>query len=324
MFDWRQLQRWGVPEDRLPAGSIVAHRRLNAWDRYRGYILAAVAICVLQGALIAGLLVERALRKRAERSAEARQRELTHVQRVAAMGELSGTLAHEIGQPLSAIRMNTRAAYELLLSPRPNRRALRRVLHEIDEDNTWAFGVIGRIRQVLRRKNSTLLATDINTLVVDAVALLRHELRMRSVTIRTTLAPTAPVVWGDRVELQQVIINLVLNACDASAALPEPRRQITIGTAVVDGSVEISVSDQGPGIGAVNTDLMFEPFVTTKEHGLGLGLAICRRIVVAHQGQIGWRNNADGGCTFWFRLPHQPTLPPVVRHATMQRPPVGV
>jgi signal transduction histidine kinase len=302
MFDWRQFRRWGIPEDRLPAGSIVQFRDASVWDLYKWYILGAALVCALQGVLITTLLMERASRRRAELQSQIQQRELTHLSRIVTIGELVGTLAHELRQPLTAIRLNAQTARRLLTHEPLDHAELRDCLEDIIRSDKSAAEVIQRVRESMRRNDGQWQALDLNDVVSDSVSLSASELAARSVLATTHLTPDLPAVLGDRIELQQVLLNLLLNACDAMSGLPAGKRALTVRTELSpDGSVQVSVTDQGPGVPADHVDRIFDPFFTSKEQGLGLGLAICRSIITAHHGRIWVAANA--GATFTFRLP---------------------
>lgn len=307
IFDWHQIRRWNIPEDRLPAGSIVRFRDPSVWSLYKRYILGAALLCAVQVALIAALLIERASRRRAELQFQVQQRELTHLSRIVTIGELVGTLAHELRQPLTAIRLNAQAARRLLAQEPPDHAELRDILEDILRSDQRAAEVIQHVRDALRKKEGQQQALDLNGVVSDAVSLSAGELAARSVLATTHLTPNLPAVLGDRIELQQVLLNLLLNACDAMSGLPVDRRALTVRTELApDGGVQVSVTDEGPGVPADCADRIFDPFYTSKEQGLGLGLAICRSIITAHHGRI-WTTAGAGcagaGATFIFRLP---------------------
>jgi signal transduction histidine kinase len=310
MFDWREVQRWKIPEWRLPPGSIIQFREPTIWDQYRWYILAAIGICTVQAALITLLLVQRASRKRAEMKAHSRQRELTHMNRVATVGELTGALAHEVGQPLTAILANAQAARQLLARDTVDCTELRDTLDDIIDNDRRAAEVISRLRRMLRRNEMAREEVDLNDVVSAAISLSASELAMRAVSVSTILRPDLPTIVGDRVELQQVVLNLILNACDAIGGLPIAERKLTVRTDVADhGTIQVSVTDHGPGLTVESIEKVFKPFYTTKADGLGLGLAICRRIIDAHDGHIWAENNAGAGATFSFSVPKNQRVP---------------
>lgn len=432
IVDWRELQRWGLDESRLPAGTEIRYRSPSLWDQYRDIVVAALAILVLQLALIVALLIERRHRRRvegtlreseeryrtvvetqselicrfrpdttltfvndaycryfgrsragligsrfidlipetaraavlervrtlteyaraqsyehevlrpdgslgwqrwgdhpvldasgrvveiqavgrdltdlhqAEEEVRARREEVTHLTRVAILGELSGALAHELNQPLTAILSNAQAARRLLARNLPDVAEVEAILEDIIADDNRAGEVIQRMRALLKRGSAQLGPLDLNQTAMDVLQLSRSELIERRVTINTSLSPSLPMVLGDRVQLQQVVLNLVLNGCEAMDDLRRSERHLTITTSNGDGLVETTVSDRGVGIEPALLERVFDPFVTTKSGGLGLGLSICRTIVDAHGGRIWARNNPDRGATIGFAIPVNP------------------
>jgi PAS domain S-box-containing protein len=241
--------------------------------------------------------------KRAEMDAEEHRRELAHLSRVASLGELSGALAHELNQPLAAILANTRAAQRLVTRRTPDLSEIQAILEDIALDDRRAGEVIGRLRVLLKKGEPRPTKVDLNDLVTEVRALLHSDLIRRRVATETKLAWTLPPVFGERVELQQVLLNLVQNACDAMAGTPSHQRLVTISTGLTpDGCVQLSVEDRGHGIPPERLNQIFDAFFTTKENGLGLGLAICRSIVTAHGGRLWAENNSSPGATFHLML----------------------
>jgi C4-dicarboxylate-specific signal transduction histidine kinase len=224
------------------------------------------------------------------------------------MGELSGAIAHELNQPLTAILSNAEAARLLLAKPAPDLTEVGGALDDIVHESRRAGAVIDRLRGLLKKDERPSEAIDINGLVRSTVDLLHSELIARRMAVALALAPDLPQVAGDGVQLQQVLLNLVINAMDAIAATPLPRQPITVGTRLDEaGTIETSVTDRGHGIPPAVEGRAFEPFFTTKPHGLGLGLAICSTIVAVHGGQLTLANAADGGARARFTLPVRPT-----------------
>jgi C4-dicarboxylate-specific signal transduction histidine kinase len=246
-------------------------------------------------------------RKRAESMLQEQQRELAHLSRVAALGELSGALAHELNQPLAAILANARAAQRMIMS-QGNTTEIRDILEDIALDDMRAGEVISRLRSLLKKGDIQPRPVDLAEIVGEVLDLLHSDLIRRRVTVSTQLDPSLPPIMGDRVQLQQVLLNLIVNACDAMADQPPEDRRIIIAERLsARGAVQLSVNDRGPGVAEQQLDQIFEPFVTTKEAGLGLGLAICRSIVIAHGGRLWAVNSAEGGATFILELdPIQP------------------
>ena len=235
--------------------------------------------------------------------AEAQLLQLAHLSRVAVLGQLTGALAHELSQPLTAVLSNAQAARGFVHHEPIDLPELRATIDDIINDNRRAGAVIDRLRGFLRKQASVLQPVNLNDVVREVVDLAHSEIIARSVTVTSTLAPGTPFVLGDRVQLQQVVLNLLLNACDAMSETPLSQRHLALTTTVEDDFVRLAVADRGTGIPANRLDHVFEPFVTFREQGLGLGLAISRSIVTAHNGSIQAENNVDGGATFRFFLP---------------------
>ena len=247
-------------------------------------------------------LVDVTERRQNERTAARQRDEIAHLSRVATLGELSGSLAHEINQPLMGILSNAQAAQRFLARDDVSLDEVREILGDIVEDGKRAGEVIRRLRALLKKGEVQNRPLDINSVVVDVVRLTRNNLMNRDVAVSTELTPGLPPVFGDQIQLQQVLLNLVMNACEAMEAV-SGTPQVHIRTRRADGGgVEISVSDRGGGVPPGDLERIFEPFVTTKVHGIGLGLSICRTIIIAHGGRL-WAENIGEGATFRCTLP---------------------
>ena len=242
-------------------------------------------------------------RKHAELEAVAQRRELAHLGRVAMLGELTGALAHELSQPLTAVLSNAQAARNFLNGDPMDVAELRNALDDIIRSNKRAGTVIDRLRALLRKEAIALQPVNVNDIVREVVDLARGELVSRRITVKSVLMPEIPPVLGDRIQLQQVVLNLLLNACDAMSGTHVAKRELVLATAKDNGFVQLAVSDHGVGIPEDQLEQVFEPFVTFRDQGLGLGLAISRSIVSAHNGSIRAENNASGGATFRCQLP---------------------
>ncbi len=242
-------------------------------------------------------------RKRAELDAAAQRQELAHLNRVLILAEQSGALAHELSQPLAAILANAQAARHLLDRTPLDLEELRATLDDVIKSDKRAGTVIHRLRELLKKSNTVLQPLDLNEVTREVLDLTHSDLLLRRMPITTALSPGIPPVMGDRVQLQQVILNLVLNACDAMSTIEPADRELTLTTVADDECVQIAIADRGVGIPDGELDSVFDPFVTHRPQGLGLGLAISRSIVVAHRGRIQAENNADRGATFRCFLP---------------------
>lgn len=317
--DWRQLRHWGIDVNLLPINCEVRFRELTAWDRYRWQILAALTVILAQAALIAALLIQRQRRVRAELAVQRQRGELFHATRLATMGELTASIAHEVNQPLGAILANVDAAEMLLDSDSMHPDALRQILADVRRDDLRASDVIRRLRALLAKHETAREPLDINETVSEVQQLLAAEIRRRGVEIETAFDAALPKVLGDRVQLQQVLLNLIVNAIDAVADMPAGRRRVTVRTRrTTDGEVVVAVADRGPGIPAEWLTRLFESFFTTKPRGMGLGLSIARTIVEAHGGHIWADSDGRNGATLHFTLPaFAPAAEPkLVEHPT--------
>jgi signal transduction histidine kinase len=314
LFDWHQLRRWGIDESRLPAGSVVRFREASIWDLYKSHIIAAVAVIVTQSGLIAMLLVQRARRQRAEDQALARREELAHAQRVATLGELSASLAHEITQPLTAIVANAQAARRMLAKATAGDE-LKGALDDIAGDAERAGSIVQHARAMVRKQPGEHRPVDINAVVTGVTAIVRRDIAQADISLQLRLAEDLPRVLGDAVQLQQVVLNLLVNARQAMADVVDAPRVLRIETAEPKpGSIEITVADTGAGMAAPDLERMFEPFVSSKAEGLGMGLSINRSIVEAHGGHMVATRNPDRGLTLRVTLPAAPHGEERTRH----------
>ncbi len=251
-----------------------------------------------------GISLDVTPRKLAQLEVERQRSELTHLSRVTMLGELSGSLAHELNQPLTAILSNAQAAQRFLAQGDDHLEEVREILGDIVEQDKHAGEVIRRLRRLLRKGEVDLQPLPLSEVVGDALELLRSDLVNRGVVVTSELPADLPPAVGDRVQIQQVVLNLVANACDAMEGLERRDRRLEVRTeADGAGSLRVSIADRGPGLTPEQSERVFEPFFTTKAHGMGLGLTVCRTIVTAHGGELRASSNPGGGATFQFTVP---------------------
>jgi signal transduction histidine kinase len=297
------MQRWGISESNLPPGSKIDFREPPMWERYWWQIALTGALILLQGGLITVLLLEHRRRQFAEVQSRQRMAELAHVNRFSTAGELTASIAHEINQPLGSILTNAETADVILNSPSPDITELKDIVKDILRDDRRATEVIRRMRSLLKKAPFELKSLDLNELARETVEFLSTLAIGRKVELVSRIAPETLPILGDRIQLQQVILNLVVNGIDAMKDTPSENRIISIRTSRVEKFAELSVSDRGPGIPEDRLKEVFDPFFTSKAEGMGMGLSIARTIVEAHHGQIWARNRDHGGVSFRIRLP---------------------
>jgi two-component system, LuxR family, sensor kinase FixL len=261
-----------------------------------------------RGPRVSGYVIDERQHKRAASELLKLQQKLTHLTRVALLGELSGALAHELQQPLTAILANAQAAQLLAEKDQIEAVELKEILREIIDDDKHAGQIISSLRALLIRAETQIQRVEMQSLLADVLVLARGTLMERNVQVHTRIDENIPAILGNRVELKQVLLNLVLNACEAMTGNPARDRRIEI---VVDqspqgGAVRTSVLDCGRGLDSDVLQRVFEPFFTTKENGLGLGLAISHSIVASHGGRLWATNRSDRGAAFHFTLPIAP------------------
>jgi len=302
-FDWHQMKRWNVDEAGLPPGSEIRFREPSDWEQYRWQIIAIVIVVLLQAGLIAGLLREHRRRRSAEIETGRRMAELAHMNRYTTAGEMSASIAHELSQPLTAIGLNTHTAEILVDSASPDLREIKEVLADVRRDEVRASEVLRRLRGLLRKGAFEPQEIDLDKTVSEVFDFMSIQAAAHGVTLSCAGAPKPLRVRGDRIQLQQVILNLIVNGMDALAAKPAAQRQITGKVRQAWGFAEVSISDSGPGIPSDRLTHIFKPFFTTKNDGMGMGLSIARSIVEAHGGSIRAENRIDGGAVFRLSLP---------------------
>ena len=257
------------------------------------------------GGRLRGVAIDITQRKVAELEAEQDRTALRHMTRVSLLGQLSASIAHQLNQPLASILSNAEAARKMLRRDDVDLEELRAICDDIVSEDNRAAQVIRRLGALYKRGEREVRPVDVNELVRETLGLMHTDLVTRQVTVTTELAPALPMIEGERVQLQQVLMNLIVNASDAMHGSPESARMLSVRTVQTGDAVRIDVGDRGPGIKPDELERIFDMFWTTKPAGMGIGLAICRSITTAHGGTLTAQNNADGGATFSVTLPVQ-------------------
>jgi C4-dicarboxylate-specific signal transduction histidine kinase len=273
------------------------------WQSYHWQMLLIAAIILVQAGLISGLLQERRRRRLAEVESRQRLAELAHVNRYSAVGEMTTSIAHELNQPLGSILTNTETAELMLKGASPDIEEVRHILADIRRDDLRASEVIRRLRSVLKKTPFEITDIELNDTVRDAIGLVGAMPEGRRIALTYTPVLVDLHVKGDAVQLQQVVLNLIINAMDAISDANTAKREISVWTVRAGREAEVNVVDTGPGLGATDLANVFDPFFTTKPQGMGMGLAIAKTIVEAHQGTITATNQPAGGARFTIRLP---------------------
>ena len=270
-------------------------------------MLSAVGVLAVQSLLIIGLLYQRRARRRAETESRKNLTLAADASRRQTMSALTSSIAHELGQPLSSIMYNAQALQMMVNADRATPDTIGEILSDIQAQGVRATQIIDRHRTMLRSRQVDKQSTDLHAVIRESLALVAHDLHARQIETTVNLSSSPCVISGDRVLLQQVLVNLVMNAMDAMAETPPARRRLTISTQISGADVEVSVRDTGAGLPADVIGTLFTPFVTTKSHGLGIGLTIARTIVDAHDGTLDAHNSPEGGATFAITLRRQAT-----------------
>ena len=304
LADARQLQRWGLAEKDLPPGTVQMHRERSVWQEHWVVLVAGSGLVLAQATIISVLLLERRRRRDAERSSRLHLLEAVHLNQSATAGALSSSIAHELNQPLSAIRNNAEAASVLLRSESPDHELIQQILLDIQEDDQRAGDIISRMRGLLKKRSEIdWQEFDLNDVTSSAIHIIHGEAERRGITLTSNQLPGELPVRADKVHVQQVILNLATNAMDAMLEAVPAGRTLTFATGLANEKVELRVSDTGDGIPAERLIRIFEPFYTTKQAGTGLGLSIARAIVETYGGTICADNRPEGGAVFRMILP---------------------
>ncbi|WP_245273673.1 ABC transporter substrate binding protein [Phyllobacterium sp. UNC302MFCol5.2] len=304
IVDWNVIKRLGIDHTLIPKGSQILNYSPSIWEKYHLEIIAALTVIVLQSATIAALIIQDRRKRRLQAELVLERLELAHLSRTTQLGELSGALAHELNQPLTSILANAQAGALLLENNPVDVAEIRDILGDIIEDDKRAATVIVQLRRLMLKGETHLDSIDLNEVVSTTLALARSELMARQTGVELQQEMPEVRVRANFPQLQQVILNLVLNAADAMSHLPASERQIEIETRTREnGTRELTVSDKGRGVSPELRSQVFKPFVSTKKKSLGLGLAICNTIAQAHGGTLKFDEGYSPGARVILVLP---------------------
>jgi signal transduction histidine kinase len=303
MFDWREMNRWGISESRLLPGSDIRFRDPTAWQRYPLEISAIAATILLLVGLIGWLIYEHWRRNAAELTARNAMANLMQMNRIATAGEISGSIAHEVNQPLSAISASSAAALNWLRTKTPDIDEIRSALTTISDESLRAGRIVQNLRAMFRKDVQESALVEIDNVILAVLELVHIEMQKHRIEVQTELSGRLPPVVGHEVQLQQVVFNLVINAKEAMQTVTERPRTLNIKSQLNDtGRVQISIEDSGTGISSSDIERVFDPAFTTKATGMGMGLSICRTIIESHGGTIWATRGKTAGSIFSFAL----------------------
>jgi len=302
VFDWRMLKQWKIPEDNLPSGSEIRFRKSDAWQQYRPRIIAMFAALLLQAALISWLVYEIGRRQRAEIQSRSAVAELTYMNRRAAAGQLSASLTHEVIQPLTGMLAGASAALRWLRADKPNVEKAEAALEAIAAAGHRACDIVASVRAMFKKEAPQKVSTDMNQIIGSVLSIVRVELQKHGVELQTQFNEHLPTVQGDKVQLQQVVLNLIMNGIEAMQSV-SPRVLKVQTDQPKAGILRVSIEDTGIGIDPSKLDQIFKPLFTTKATGMGMGLSICNSIIESHGGRIWASPVVNRGSIFKFELP---------------------
>jgi len=303
VVDWRQLQRFGIDPDRLPGDTEVRFRTPTLWDEYRTELLTIAAVLLLQTATIAALVFQNYRRRAAEAEAATGRVELAHLSRASLLGELSGAFAHELNQPLTSILANAQAGRQMLKKGNTDTAELAEILSDIEVDDKRAAEIISQLRRLLTKGEAVLEPVDLNQIAAATMTLAKGELLAKQTKVDFRRPRDQIPVLANVPQLQQVVLNLIMNAVEATHHLPPSVRSIQMIVRKNSKRGEIAVCDNGVGLSSEMKSNAFKPFVSTKPKGLGLGLSICRSIVRAHGGYLRFDGDCTNGAKILLSLP---------------------
>ncbi|MCP3711146.1 ATP-binding protein [Paraburkholderia sp. CNPSo 3274] len=298
-----QLERYGLSSAALPTDCGVIDYPKSIFRVYRGVVLTALAVLLAQTLTIVALLAQRRSRRLAEAEVAVRRSELARAARFATVGELSASIAHEVGQPLGAILSNADAAELLVKASHPDAGELGEILSDVERDALRASEVVQRLRSLLQKQSVAFGSLPFDATLQCALKLIAPEAKRRNISVEENFDAGNAEIVGDAVQIQQVLLNLAINAMDAMQDTGQSSRILTLGTKRLANGMELTVADRGCSFGSASAPRLFEPFYTTKPHGMGLGLSIVRSIVEAPHGCVGAAARDGGGTVFTVWLP---------------------
>jgi PAS domain S-box-containing protein len=275
-------------------------------DTYRWCVSSALPLRASDASILKwyGTVVDLHDRRQTQEDLRNTQAELAHVNRVMTMGELTASIAHEVNQPLAAIMASGDSCTAWLASEPPNLDKARAAAGRMIQAATQASEIVQRVRALFKKTPSAPTSVDMNELIEETISFVQHEAQRKNVSLRADFGAGLPTIDGDRVQLEQVILNLMMNGIESMASLDRQPKRLMIRSALPNpGELLVSVADTGPGIDAEDANRLFAPFFTTKPQGIGMGLPICRSIIEAHGGRLWAENNESGGAVFHFILP---------------------
>jgi signal transduction histidine kinase len=305
-FDWRELKRWNIADsDLIPEESTILFKEVNFIDEYKWILGAVLLFLVLQSMMIANLIRlnrNQKLMTKKVIETENRYREFLHEDRSLRLGQLTASLSHELNQPLTAILSTAQAGINFINSNEATPELLKQIFQKIVENDKRGASILSSIRGMMKLESRKKEKTDINSLVNEVAAVYKNEASMYGIQLIVRLLDEPVYIFADGIQIQQVLLNLILNASQSMQRSNSEHNAIDISQATNNGEVVISVRDYGNGIDESIKEKLFKPFVTLKKEGMGIGLSICRSIVEDHEGKIWAENMTDGGAKFSFSL----------------------
>ncbi|MBE0571039.1 MAG: HAMP domain-containing histidine kinase [Ignavibacteriaceae bacterium] len=306
VFDWRQLKRWNLlKSDLIPAGSTIMHENISFIDRYKWIGGVVLLFLVLQTLLIANLIRLNRNQKLMTTKiieSENRYREFLHEDRSLRLGQLTASLSHELNQPLTAILSNAQAGINFINSNEATPDLLKQIFQKIVDNDKRGASILSSIRGMMKLEHREKGKVNLNDLINEVLVVIQGEANRYNTRLNSELTGKTVYVLGDRIQIQQVLLNFLLNATQSMEKIDASSREITVSSTIKDSEVIVSVSDKGEGIDEATKDKLFKPFITSKKEGTGIGLVICRSIIEDHGGKIWAENKPDGGAKFSFSL----------------------